>query len=275
MNGSSKGRWAWVVAGAVALAAAIGVWWWLRTNDAELLSPRTAKPKAVVAPELNPKAMASAKGKGAQPAAEAKGGASERPYPPAAYWPDGRLKEHTRYVKVVTNHFNKARLSFAEKVFRAGADRDIAYLLTAKPGAPIIGEIEYGEKCTKRFLKSLETPIVIEPDDPEDVAELKRAVRDTKIELKARHDAGEDIGKIMADTRKELKELSLYRSELEGLVRKMKADSHGRMTATEAANVMLKDRGAEPLSMPSMMLRSMELRDAKREQRKNEERQKN
>ena len=80
-------------------------------------------------------------------------------------------------------------------------------------GMPVatVGEMRYGPNFVKKFLRSCETPIVITKNDTPEIAELKKAVIDAKIELKARYDAGEDISEIMNQTRRDLVELGNVR----------------------------------------------------------------
>lgn len=194
-----------------------------------------------------------------------------KPYPPQAYWPDGRLKQHTRYVKIVTNYINDVCIAWEHKVFpEGGANLEIASLLTIEPGEDILGDYNYGDSFVKSFLRQLNTPIVVSKDDTDEAKALKEAVRQTRMDLKKRYDAGEDIAKIMNDSRKELIELSLYRQELDMKVAELRAENKGKFSAKDirdlygAANQMLEDRGCKPLTLPEMMLHKLELREARK-----------
>ena len=168
---------------------------------------------------------------------------------------------------------NLPRRNLPMRIFKNYVDRRIGSLLDMKPGETLIGDsaLMFGKSFVREFVKSLETPIVIEPDDTPEAAELKRAVRETKAELKQRLDAGEDITKLLIDTRNDMQQLGLYRNELIQEINKIARDR----TLTEAdmedfvkaANSMLEGRGAQPLSMPSFAVRRFQmLRD--REDRK-------
>lgn len=165
--------------------------------------------------------------------------------------------------KIQTNKVNQARLSKEMKIFSRRADVEIAVLINAEPGTGFIGDYRYGDRFVKDFLDSLTTPIIISEDDDENTKALKKAVRETKIELKARYDNGEDIGQIMADTRKNLQELGAYREELRREVDKVR--SKGGMSPEElndlygAANKMLAERGAKPLAMPTLLKRKLDV----------------
>ncbi len=158
-------------------------------------------------------------------------------------------------------------LPLEERIFNTMADKSIAGLLVIEPGDDLIGSDEFDERFVKSFLHSIEHPIIIAKDDTDEERMLKRAVIDTRIELKARYDAGEDIAKIMTETRRELRELGAYREdlkkELENL-RKDKTMTVEEMKAyVEAANVMLRERGAKEIVMPEFYYRQLEFRNQK------------
>lgn len=166
---------------------------------------------------------------------------------------------------VITNKMDEADRPLEERVFSNSADQKIAGLLLLEPGEMLIGDASslFGKSFTRAFLRSIETPIIVTEEDDEATAELKRAVRDTKIELKARYDAGEDIGKLMLHERDELQALGLYREELKKEIQKLARDKDMSEEDMEdfvkAANVMLEDRGGKPLQMPGFAARRFRL----------------
>ena len=188
-----------------------------------------------------------------------------KPYPPQAYWPDGRLKEHSRYVKVITNKVSRASMSVEELTFKNYAERDIAGALLIDPGEELVGDYTYGESFVESFLESLKHPMVEDKDDTPFQKELRKAVEETKKELKQRYDAGEDIAAIMNETRKQMKELALYREEIKKMVDDAKAEHGDEYTEQDekdlidAANKMLEDRGCKPLELPQAFLEKIEL----------------
>lgn len=139
------------------------------------------------------------------------------------------------------------------KTFKHTADRQIASLLTIRPGAVVTGGPNYRRTFVKDFLASYENPAIPEPGDTEEQRELKRVVAEVKGELKARYEAGEDIAKIMQDTRNELRQLNVYKRELEQQVRDLSKDGNVSAQDVEdyvnAANKMLSDRGVEPIKV--------------------------
>lgn len=140
--------------------------------------------------------------------------------------------------------------SFIEKTFHNYADRQIASLITHRPGDKIVGSPRYENGFKEQFLKSLTEPELPTADDTPEQRQLKRDVAAVKADLKARLDAGEDIAAIMSDTRQKLRELSVYKRELEAEVSK---HAHADEVSAEdladfvaAANRMLEARGIEP-----------------------------
>lgn len=192
---------------------------------------------------------------------------------------DGRLMKYVNgepvwktpkidYGVVETNKVNPENLPIEYRVFRHSADRKIAGLLLIEPGTEIIGdEGSMFRDFDKKLLKSITEPIIISEDDSEEVKELKRAVREAKIDLKARMDAGEDIGKTMSDTWHQLQELGLYREELRKEVAKYAHDKNISKEDMEdfvkAANTMLEQRGGMPITMPEFYKHRLELREAR------------
>ena len=125
--------------------------------------------------------------------------------------PSGRI--HKR-VGVITNS-PAHRVKGDYEIFKRHCDNEIAAFLWMKPGHGIVAMPPYNGRFVKDFLESLKEPIIPTKDDTPEQAELKRAVNEAKIELKAAYDRGEDIEQIMMDTRKEMMQLANYRREIE------------------------------------------------------------
>lgn len=166
------------------------------------------------------------------------------------------------------SRIDRSTLPLYEQIFENSADRSIAGLLVIEPGDSLIGDEVFDERFIKSFLRSIESPIIISSDDSEEAKALKRAVIDTKIELKARYDSGEDIGKMLTDIRRELRELGAYREELQEEVEKFHRAEELTVEEmeeyVEAANIMLEERGAKPIVMPEFYYRQLELRNQRR-----------
>ena len=138
-----------------------------------------------------------------------------------------------------------------DEVFENECDRDIAAFLVIEPGTSLLGdESTYYEGYDEIFLESIKEPIIVKSDDTEEVKNLKRAVIEVKADLKARLDKGESVEAILRETRKEFRELGLFKEELQGQVDELCAKEN--LTAEDvddcvkAANLMLEGRGCAP-----------------------------
>lgn len=176
----------------------------------------------------------------------------------------GTIKLHAAH----TSFLARTSMPLEERIFQRRVDRGIAGLLVIEPGTDLIGTDDFGDDFTRSFLRSLNYPIIVEDDDPEDVKEIKQAVIDTKKELKALHDKGEDIAEIMRKTRKELRELGLYREELRKEIDKFRKKDGTTIQDMEdivnAANLMLKERGIKEIAYPEMLLRGIKIREQRK-----------
>ena len=74
--------------------------------------------------------------------------------------------------------------------------------------------MKYSYRFVEDFKESLKEPIEILETDSEYDRQLKLDVIESKKQLKAAMDRGEDIAQIMTDTRNELRRLGQYRDEL-------------------------------------------------------------
>lgn len=177
---------------------------------------------------------------------------------------DGTLH---RVLGVVTN--TPGKFSIADKTFKHSADVELGNLLMVEPGDDLLGDTAGMYRgFNKEFDEALTEPIEYSDDDTPIQREMKQAVNELRKELKDRRAKGEDIEKIMEDTRNQLKELSLYRQELEDEVRKLSTDDltqNDYEDLVAAANQMLKERGIKPLEMPSTVRHAIRLRKIQEE----------
>ena len=163
---------------------------------------------------------------------------------------------------VITNAPGK--FSVADKTFKHSADVELGNLLMVEPGDDLLGDSAGMYKgFNKEFDEALSEPIEFSDDDTPMQREMKQAVKELREELKHRRAKGEDIEKIMEDTRNQLKELSLYRQELEDEVRKHSTEALTQKDyedLVQAANQMLEERGIKPLEMPTTLRHAIRLR---------------
>ena len=274
-----------ILAAVVLAAIAGGVWWWIGGRGATALpaerpakhkveKPKAEKPTKPTAATNNPPPKAVSKP--APPKAE-----KPKPLPPQRVGelrdgyrllPDGTLH---RVLGIVTN--TPPKMSLADKTFKHSADVELGNLLMVEPGDDVLGD---SAGMYKGFGKELDAalaePIVGEETDTDLQRELKAGVIELREELKRRRAAGEDIEKVMEDARNQLKELSLYRQELDEQVRKLSVSQTTQKDYEDlikAANAMLAERGVRPLELPATLKRAIRLRQIQ-EQAEEREREK-
>ena len=146
-------------------------------------------------------------------------------------------------------------------IFDHHSENEIACLLTLTPGTTLVGTPTYGKRFTEDFLKSCETPIVITEDDTPEQAELKKLMIDTKIDLRQRMREGEDLGKILLDTREEFQRLASYKQMLQQELNEIKKDDSLSMEEIDdfvkAANKLLDEKGIAPIKLSPISRRAM------------------
>ena len=146
-------------------------------------------------------------------------------------------------------------------IFKHRSENEIAALLTMTPGETLVGTPVYTKRFTDDFLKSLENPIIATKEDSPEDAELKRAMVETKIELKARMDAGEDLGQILLDTRREYQELARYKFMLQNEINEIKKNPDATIQDVEdfvtAANQLLEQKGIAPIKLSPISKRML------------------
>lgn len=175
--------------------------------------------------------------------------------------PSGR--KH-KVVGVITNSANASTKAKYE-IFHHHIENEIASLLTMKPGETIIGTPRYSQNLKQEFLKSLENPIIIHDDDPDEIKELKNAMLETKQQIKDRIDAGEDLAQILQDTRQEYQELAQYRHNIETefakLRRRADVTDQDLDDFVQAANAVLAKKGIAPLKIGPITRRRLKMKD--------------
>lgn len=162
---------------------------------------------------------------------------------------------------VVTSSLDRTSESIHTRIFHTVADRHLAFLLMHEPGDEF-GDGLQTKGFTQLFLKSLTEPIIVSKDDTEEEKELKRAVIETKIDLKARYDAGEDIEHTIEDTIKTYQELGQYKSEIKKEIDKLSRDpavtKEEMQQFVDAANEMLKKKGISAARVPGGIWKRIE-----------------
>lgn len=167
---------------------------------------------------------------------------------------NGRLLPTNRLRRVSVQD---RRPRFRYAIFDHPTDNELAAILTLKPGQSLVGGPIRHKDYKADFLKSIETPVVVHRDDPEDVREVKRAVIEARMLVKEAIDNGEDPARVVADAYEEARRLSLYRDDIRREVVNMAKE--GDYTEEEvddliaAANKMLEAKGVEPMALGPIM----------------------
>lgn len=249
---------------AVAIAAIIGVvaWFFLsqKKDSVEREVPRKAKAEIKTArPRTNAVPVAAA-----SPKPEKKLPKWKYPVERTNELNEVELRKWRAMHRPPPGYTNTTSLTEAPPryaIFKHRSENEIAALLTMTPGETLVGTPTYTKRFTDDFMKSLETSIVVsEEDSPED-AELKRAMVETKIDLKARLDAGEDLGQILLDTRREYQELARYKMMLQHEIAELRKNPDATIQDVEdfvtAANQLLEQKGIAPLKLSPISKRML------------------
>lgn len=247
-----------ILAAAIVVVGAIVAWFSL-SRGMPSSAVRDTSPRPAVIREVTPAAAPTnrvaeaAKPKGPPPGVtKGKDG--------LYWWPNGaRWVNPDDPVRVMKKP--ESRMS---RLFKRGCDKKIAGLLEVEPGDTLVGTVMYGRDFRQDFLDSLNDPFVYDKDEPKEDRALKAAVWETKKELKKRMDAGEDIVKILKDTREELQRLAAFKTDIRRLVDEQLhnaecSDSDFKL-CVQAANEMLAKEGLPPMKNPSMVMRKMILK---------------
>lgn len=161
--------------------------------------------------------------------------------------PSGRIHKPTGVVTNRVADYGKSKYS----IFENRSDNEIAGILMAKPGEAVVGTKRYDKWFEKQFLKSIETPIKVSPDDEPWQADLKKLVMQARLELKEAHDKGEDIAAIMSESRQQLQDLSKYKQSIKQVYAqniKECATEQEVADLQKAVNVMLEEKGCAPMN---------------------------
>ena len=143
----------------------------------------------------------------------------------------------------------------------------IADLLEIEPGTPMFGELPYGKRFNEDFKQAIMQKVKINPDDDEYTVALKKQVQAVKDDFKQILIDGGDVGEEMRKARNELKELGMFkeslRRELFELRKSGQYSSDDMKDFITAANKMLENKGLQPLKVPRVFLRNLELKEGK------------
>lgn len=128
------------------------------------------------------------------------------------------------------------------------------------PPLPLSGNLD------KEFLDSLKDPIVINPDDPEDIKERKRIVAETRKQIDELMRQGISFRAILAEHEKVFDENAKIRAEVRAELQKIcdEGDTKGVAEYLKTINAAFQEMGIEELQLP----KTKEERRAEREARR-------
>ena len=266
----AKGR-GLLAAAIVVLGAGVAAWWmWPEREQVVEENEKVAKKVVVSMPEKSLVGVSNSYGRVRQ---EKNGNDSKVTHKKGEIWftgdgkkmitieKDGVLQDVEVYVR---KHSNLAKTS----IFQYPSENQIASLLRVEAGTGVFGNRDY-KGFKENFLESLKCDIEILDDDDEWTRKLKQDVKDTKIELKKRLDAGEDIEAMMRDTREELRKLARVKRLMEQEAYKLVLESTSEEdieAIKEATNKLLEEKGISPIQFnPIIERRILELKGGKNE----------
>ena len=141
--------------------------------------------------------------------------------------------------------------------WKTPADRDLAMLLFAKNGNTGL-LIPFDARFKDKFLKSLETPIIIHDDDLPELKEQKRQLIETKTYLKQEIDEGRDIVAVLNEEYNRSRKISALRDNLQKELREVQKTARSEQEVEEyiqAANIMLEKEGGGKIGLPMALTR--------------------
>ncbi len=246
-----------LIAGCIVVAAG-GIALFVLRGGEDVQNPKSASAKKVlaeVAPaKPTPQPAAPEKSKPVDPNARpTKVGEMVNGY---VKLPSGRIHKVTG---VITNSIaNRPKAKY--QIFDRRCNNEIAAYLTIKPGDTIVGTPNYNGRFKKDFIESLKEPIIVSPDDSPEDAQLKRDVIAARLELKDAMDRGEDIEKIMLDTRAELQNLMVAKMELKHMFFEERKNCKTDQEVEElfnACNKVLEEKGIAPITYGPITKRNL------------------
>ena len=176
------------------------------------------------------------------------------------YFDEAGIERYPGGARVPRKNPNKVTLPDRRAVkWTFDCEDEICALVDMEPGDIVVGDIEYGEKFIVDFNNSLTNRITVSHDDDEYTRRLKEGVIAAKQDLYEAMNKGEDIAKIMTDTRREMRKLFEYKNMLEEEISQIRSSGdHSEAEIRDfvnAANVMLERKGLPPIHMPRMILK--------------------
>ena len=251
-----------LVAGLIVIAAALGAWFLLApAPDTAKPAPTTAKQKAKPrTPATRPSKAKDASAPAARPAKPAE----QEKAPPAAKVEDTWLGVAVDHREVVTNGTlvnekiytkdGKTHRFFHDlrpPVFENASDQILA-LATADSDGFGMPPLPSLSNFKEEFLKSLQKPVTIKPDDPDDVKALKERIMQARAEMVDAMAAGMEPEEVLAEHQRKVEDDAALRLEAVQAVRKMldAGDEQGAEELCSRFNEALEEMGVMTIEIP-------------------------
>lgn len=148
-----------------------------------------------------------------------------------------------------------------KQIFAFRSERILNNMLTRTSGFNSSAKWKHPERLEADFKESLKAPIVIKPDDDEDTKSKKELMIEAKKEIQDRMRSGESFFDILKSTSDELRTIARNRAELRKIQRQMTKEGASPEKIAEhieVSNTLLKEWGARPIKVPSMIKNKIE-----------------
>ena len=143
------------------------------------------------------------------------------------------------------------------KIFKYRSERLIADLLQHPVGMPLPAAPNYAVDWDQDFANSLLDTIEINPNDSDEVKNIKRDVIETKKDLVQRIKNGEKFSDVIDETQREANKIASKRNEMLRIYNEIKRDGATPQELKDhldAANKLLEREGALPLPISRKLL---------------------
>jgi len=149
----------------------------------------------------------------------------------------------------VTNDFTGGKSGYA--ISKRRSENELLFLTCAPVGTMIIGDTDYDDAFVADLKAALNEETAIDPEDGEDRAALKSQLAAVKKELKHLLAQGGDLAEVLSQTRAELQDLGVYKSQIEQQIVDFQNEGDEKTAEdveafVSAANLMLEEKGIEP-----------------------------
>ena len=173
------------------------------------------------------------------------------------------LKTHIYYLKNPPKHVYTARKEYP--FLKNEAERSIASVLYTEPGTFFLEPPTFGADFDQDFANAVASPIKIEPDDPEDVKQVKQFVTDMKKQIvDILKTEGKKPSELMTEQGQLMYDLGRFEERLAEALRA--AEDNPEMSDADvedlfkAANILRQKKGLGERPVPDLTTRTLDLK---------------